>query len=133
MKTAFNIGHLPEHVNPELRVVVQEVLKLHVGRSNTVSRQELCHFVSLYPGVGGKNLDRRVRAAINEMRKDGEPICSTGGINGGYFIASSHEELDEYLEAELRSRAIDLLEQYHAMQDGARRYFADKDKQLALF
>ena len=130
----FNVGYQRLPPNLDLVGAIQFVLNNHQGRDNAITRQDLCKTLALTPGLGGgKNFDRVVRASINQMRKDGLPICSTGGKNGGYFMASSADELGEYLEAEVRSRAMDLLEQYRAMMDGARRYFPNESGQLALF
>jgi hypothetical protein len=77
--------------------------------------------------------DRPVRLAINQLRKDGHPICSTGGIGGGYYTAASWDELEEYLGAEVHSRALDLLEQEKAMRDGGQRLWGAPSQQFNLF
>lgn len=57
--------------------------------------------------------ERKVRMAIAEMRKDGEPICSDSG--GGYWWAESLEEV-EAVTAELEGRAKDLMETASVMR-----------------
>lgn len=60
--------------------------------------------------------ERKVRMAIAEMRKDGEPVCSDSG--GGYWWAESLEEV-EAVTAELEGRAKDLLETASVMRKRA--------------
>lgn len=60
--------------------------------------------------------ERKVRLAIAEMRKDGEPVCSDSG--GGYWWAESLEEV-EAVAAELEGRAKDLLETANVMRKRA--------------
>ena len=71
--------------------------------------------------------ERTLRAAINALRKQGEPICSTGGEGGGYYTATSRDELDEYITKELQSRINDYYEQIKAM-----RAHYPEDNQLKL-
>lgn len=98
-------------LDPGVKRAVLRVLSYHVGRQNAVSRTELvaetnrlvpCH-------------DRQVRLVVNELRKEGALICSTGGIDGGYWLAQDMEELRAYLDAEVWSRVGDLTQQAQAM------------------
>ena len=102
---------------------MMRILARHVGRQHVIPRTKLLdaiHF-SGYSSVD----DRSMRALINALRKSGEMICSSGGINGGYWLAASYAELDEYISHELEPRAKDLLEQMHALKTSARERWND--------
>ena len=75
-----------------------------------------------------------VRMTIQALRKDGHPICSTGGEDGGYWMAANWAELDEYLEREVRSRALDLLEQEKALKSAGEKLWGrySPGKQIGL-
>ena len=76
--------------------------------------------------MGFKTHERQVRAAINQLRKEGQPICSTGGEGGGYYLAAGADELDTFIARELHARAMDLLEQEQAMRAARIRIFGSK-------
>jgi hypothetical protein len=96
-----------------LERAVARVLLYHIGRERAISREGLVAALAM---SGFKVSEREARAAINELRKQGRPICSTGGEKGGYWWAANWEELNEYIERELHSRAMDLLEQERALR-----------------
>jgi hypothetical protein len=109
------------------------VLAAHVGRQNIISRKRLLDRLApdlLKQGVRPTRQDRSVRLAINQLRKKGYPICSTGGIKGGYFLAASRQELEDYLAIEIHARAMDLLEQERLMRSHGDRIWPT---QAALF
>ena len=95
---------------------ILRVLSYHVGRENAISRQDLLEAVASH---GFIVQDRQLRLAINEQKKQGVMICSTGGVNGGYWLAANWSELQEYIDRELHSRAMDLLEQEQALKAAA--------------
>ena len=116
METMFNRGFDLEayiqSMEPGLERAVLRVLQYHAGRGNAIGRGRLLADVQSYLS---KATDRGVRVVINQLRKDGFPICSTGGVDGGYWIAACPEELDEYLDRELKARVKDLQEQVNAL------------------
>lgn len=113
------IRELPEGIYRALL----DALANHVGREKSISRRELVMRLSplLREKYKPSRFDRSVRLAINQLRKQGYPICSTGGPNGGYFIAANREELEEYLQLEIHARAMDLLQQEQSMRAGSAR------------
>jgi hypothetical protein len=125
----FDIHLLNARLPAELDAAILKVLSSHVGRDAAVSRKDLVRELAVIGHVYAN--DRPVRAAINLLRKAGAPICSTGGREGGYFLASSWEELDEYLKREVHARAMDLLEQESAMRSQAVRQWGAV-RQLSL-
>lgn len=52
---------------------------------------------------------RYVRGRIRELRRRGALILSTGGVGGGYRRALDMGEVMEFIDAEFRSRALDML------------------------
>lgn len=99
--------------------IILSVLSAHVGRDNIISRRRLIVNLAhdlVVLGVRPSRQDRTVRLAINQLRKRGYPICSTGGIKGGYFLAATRQELEDYLAVEIHARAMDLLEQERLMR-----------------
>ena len=91
------------------------ILSYHVGEEKAIKKPEL---MSQLANSGFRlDDDRPVRALINHLRKGGHMICSKGGVSGGYWIAGKREEMEEFLERELHSRAMDLLEQERALRE----------------
>jgi len=94
---------------------ILRALSFSIGRDHSIPRASLLNNIR---AVGFKKLsDRQLRLQINQLRKDGHVICSIGGIDGGYYIAGSWDELNEYLQREVHSRAMDLLEQEKALRE----------------
>ena len=102
---------------PGIDTVVLRIIYLHIGRARAISRTDLVH--ATIRELGFKIHERQAREAINYLRKQGYAICSTGGEDGGYWMAANWDELLEYIEHELHSRAMDLLEQEKALKNRA--------------
>jgi predicted transcriptional regulator len=113
----FDLNSMLKTMEPSIERAVLRVLQPRVGRERAISRQSLLMSVHSYGFEVG---DRSVRAVINRLRKDGFLICSTGGKNGGYWLASDWRELNEFLEKEVKPRALDLLETESALKSAAR-------------
>lgn len=109
----FDLGMYVRGLPVGLERSVLRVLMYHVGDAQKVSRKKLLADVRLYEPEAS---DRGVRAMVNQLRKDGFPICSTGGAGGGYFLATCAEELDGYLEREVLARIADFQEQASALK-----------------
>lgn len=111
------IAAMIEALDPGLERAVLRTLEKRVGREMAISRQEL---VKTIVSLGCSASDRAIRAKINELRKQGVLICSAGGHDGGYWLAKDRQEVDAFLGAEIRSKAMDLLETANAMSEAAR-------------
>lgn len=122
--TSEFIDKLPSGVDRALL----RILYFHIGRDRAVSRLQL---LSSVRDLGFKIDDRHLRFQINQLRKSGILICSTGGKNGGYWIASSRDEIDDFLNQEIRARIADLSEQDRAMTTSAHKSFGVR--QFTLF
>jgi len=103
----------------KLNESVLHVLKQHEGSDKAISRDDL---ISLINGCYLPAGDRAIRQAINDLRHEGYPICSTGGTDGGYWWAKDNEELYEFLHREVEPRIADLSEQRKAMMLYAMRH-----------
>jgi hypothetical protein len=114
---SFNMGvdmaKMVDELPAGLDRAVLRVLSFHVGRDQAISRGDLVVAIAQH---GYFMHERAVRAAINLLRKQGQPICSTGGEDGGYWLAKDWDELDEFIVREFHSRAMDLLEQEGALR-----------------
>ncbi len=125
-KIAMNIGQeahrlasLMEDESQKLEKAVLLILSFHVGRSHAISGARLLFELQ---GRGFKiNETRYFREAINNLRKQGFPIGSTGGKSGGYWLCSGWQELNPMLQVQFHDFAMDLLEQESAMRQGAAR------------
>ena len=103
---------------------ILRILSFHEGSSNAISRFSLIMECASH---GFPESDRQIRACINMLRKAGHPICSTGGEGGGYYMATSRAELDDYIMREPQARINDFSEQIKAM-----RSHYPQDNQLQL-
>lgn len=108
-RTDEMISDLP----PGLDRAVLRVLSFHTGQALAISRGDLVGEVAR---LGFRVHERAIRLTINQLRKRGHLICSTGGSGGGYFLAANWDELQDYLDREVHSRAMDLLEQEKALR-----------------
>lgn len=109
---------------------ILRVLSARVGRDAAISRPNL---LASLKALGFDVHERQARACINLLRKDGHPICSTGGNDSGYWWAADWAELSEYLEREVVSRAMDLLEQERALKKAGERAWGPESRQGKLF
>jgi hypothetical protein len=101
------------------------ILSFHVGKGNTIHRADMVDeleklgFGTLLQRI---TFDRHVRAAIAELRKRGELVCSSSG-DGGYYLAQERAEYDEFSQVEYRAKIIDMSQTLLAMDQGAARRF----------
>lgn len=107
-----------------LRECVLYLLNFHQGRKQAISRSELLHQLADHGFAGVE--EREVRIIIHDLKQSGELIGSTGGIGGGYYIATGWDELEDYWEHEIDSRALDLLQQKKAQRHQAVIQFGPK-------
>jgi hypothetical protein len=112
-------------MEPGVVRAVLRVLSFHIGKEQTIRRDELAAQVRNM-GFGSllafTTLDRQVRLAIAELRKDGHLVCSSSG-DGGYYLARERAEYDEFAQVEYRSKIIDMNQTLQAMDQAAARRF----------
>ena len=117
-----SITEMVDGLEAGLDRAVLRVLSFRVGRGEAISRGDLVRMVGQH---GFSVHERALRLCIQMLRKSGQPICSTGGEDGGYWLAASWEELNEYLEREVHARAMDLLEQEKALRAAGERLWGE--------
>jgi hypothetical protein len=98
------------------------VLSYHHGREKAIGRSELVLALQMEAFNAG---ERQARQCIHDLRRKGYLICSAPGEDGGYYLAASLAEFEEFCQRELHPKAIDMLETESAMKDAARAQFGD--------
>ena len=94
--------------DPGLKDHILRVINKAIGRDNAIPRGQLLKIVGGFDY--SRHFERTVRAAILDLRRDGHLICSTGGRDGGYWLAKNWDELKEFVTREYHSRAVSMLE-----------------------
>jgi len=92
--------------------IVEVTLKYAVGIDKAVGRDRLLEISRGMPMLR-KVADRQVRAAIEELRERGMPICNMEG-GDGYFLAKSMIEYQQF-RAKYGSHALTLLKRIKSM------------------
>ena len=125
-----DVAEMIAALEPGLKRTVLRVLSYHIGRGQALGRKALVAEVRRMVPCH----DRQVRLVINELRKDEVLICSTGGIDGGYWLAQDDDEYQAYRASEVVARIVDMNEQLRAMDAAALRQFGPvpEGKQLNL-
>jgi len=103
-------GPLP----PDLNLAIMTVLSFHIGRLNPISRAQLC--VSLKDFKIG---DRHIRERIKQLRRSGHLIGSLAGENGGYYLITTPDDLQEFLTREYQAKIDDMRQTVEAMTKSA--------------
>jgi hypothetical protein len=102
---------------PGLDRAVLRVLNFHRGKAQAIGRFALLTEVKRMGFK--KTTERQLRETIKQLRRDGPLICSTPGKNGGYYMAATLKEFDEFDQSELSARIVDLSETRAAMRKSA--------------
>jgi hypothetical protein len=66
---------------------------------------------------------RQMREAIKALRRDGHLICSAPGTSGGYWMAASRQEFEDFGQQEFGAKIADMSETWKAMRQAADRQF----------
>lgn len=133
---SHNIGYeatdkLLAELPPGLEREVLTILAKCVGRDKALVKGGILYHVRKKHTLI-KTTERQIRLVVNKLRKSGVMICSTGGIDGGYWIAKDRQELEEFLDHEIRTRINDLREQELALLEAAAKEWG-KPYQPSLF
>jgi len=105
---------------PTLAQTLLEVLEGHKGRGAAIGRVAL---VAAITRQGFKMHERQVRECIKHLRRKGHLICAMPGAEGGYYLAQTNEEFQEFDRAEFGAKIADMNETRQAMLKAARQYF----------
>lgn len=96
---------------PDVNLAIMSVLSFHLSRDNPISPNDLC------TALRELDLDERgLRARIEALRRSGHLI---GSVDGGYYLITNQEELEEFLHREYQARIDDMLETMEAMTKAA--------------
>jgi hypothetical protein len=94
-----------------------------------IKRDELMNLLR----VSGVSItDRHMREVIKRLRRDGHLICSAAEEDGGYFMAATFAEFEEFDRLEFGAKIADMNETRNAMKRSAREVFGDA-VQVSLF
>lgn len=85
-----------------------------------ISRGEL---VSKVRRLGYDMPERTVRETVKQLRRKEYLICSVAGNNGGYYMASSLADYEEFDRLEYGAKIADMAETRAAMKRAAVRQF----------
>lgn len=126
MSNRSKYDELIQDMDQGLERATLRVLSFHVGADQMISRVDLVEAISRF-GFGRDlepvTFDRKCRIAISALRKAGHLICSSSGGVGGYYLASSREEYEDFAAAEYRSKIGDMAATLAAMDSAAARAF----------
>ena len=103
------------------------VLSFHVGRCNTISHGDLCAELN-HLQIG----DRQLREQIKHLRRSGHLIGSLSGENGGYYLITTPEELQEFLRTEFQAKIDDMRQTVEAMTRAASQRWGPDSIQLRM-
>jgi hypothetical protein len=94
-----------------------EVLARHVGKANAITMAELTGAVQRCQVTPSRRYDesRIVRSVVEQLRREGHPICHHNGKGGGYFLAGTEAELEDTARW-FRQRAMSAFRQEAALK-----------------
>lgn len=125
---AHRLGSLTQGEQDSIEKAVMRILSFHVGREKVISGNRMWEELK---AQGLKVSETKIfRDEINKLRKEGWPIGSTGGKNGGYWLCKDRIELRTVIDRQIKPFAKDLHEQERAMIRSANLFFGG---QLSVF
>jgi hypothetical protein len=101
---------------------------LRPGREHAISRYALLNRMQ---SAGFAISERELREDIKQLRRAGKLICSTPGEGGGYYLATSKQDGEEFLAWELIAKRDDLSITISAFQNALNREY-DKEQPSLL-
>lgn len=108
---------------------ILRVLSYHRGREQAIGRSDLVRQVAQ---LGCAATERQVREEIKQLRRDGYLICSAAGEDGGYYMAETLAEFEEFAQVEFIGKIADMSETLSRMRESANKNFGS-GVQPALF
>jgi hypothetical protein len=111
-----------KNMEPGLERAILRALEKHIGAGKAIKKQALLRSV----GMLGYHPDERVlRAAIQTLRDEGHLICSLASVDGGYYMAETAQEVDEFFAREFRSKIASMSHTMAEMEKTARERFGE--------
>lgn len=118
---AHRLGSLTKDEQDSLEKAVMRILSLHVGQENIISG---ARFLGELQAQGFHLSETRpYRDVINQKRKEGWLIGSTGGKNGGYWLCKDRIEYNQFVKVQIVGFYQDLINQKRAMTRAANLFF----------
>lgn len=114
--------------DPGLKRDLIKIFSKAIGKHNAIPRPELLKLLGKWYTKG--DYERKVRAAIVDLRNEGHLICSTGGTSGGYWLAENWAEVTEFTSREYHSRAMSMLETEKNMKRAAQEKWGPEQPRL---
>ena len=114
-------GPLP----PDLGLAIMTVLSFHISRRNPISRTQLCASLKDF-----RISDRHIREQIKQLRRSGHLIGSMAGENGGYYLITTPDDLQEFLSREYQAKINDMRQTVEAMTKTASQRWGPDSIQL---
>ena len=114
-------GPLP----PDLNLAIMTVLSFHTSRQNPISREQLRACLKDF-----KISDGRMRERIKQLRRSGHLIGSLAGENGSYYLITTADELQEFLNREYLAEIEDMQQTVQAMTKSASQRWGPDSIQL---
>jgi biotin operon repressor len=112
---------------PDIGLSIMIVLSFHVGRHNNISRANLCAELNHL-----KISDRQLREQIKQLRRSGHLIGSLSGENGGYYLITTPNDLQEFLKREYQAKINDMRQTVDAMTKSASQRWGPDSIQLRM-
>lgn len=106
----------------DLDRAIIRVLGFHEGVDRAIGRKALVEEVS---SMGFQVHERQVRETIKHLRRNGWMICAIAGTDGGYYLASSRVEYEDFRQREFIAKIADMAETVKAMDKAASGRFGD--------
>ena len=121
-RLAYNIP-LP----PDLNLAIMVMLSFHLGSRNAISRTRLRGSLREFNINEGQ-----LRERIKHLRRSGHLIGSLAGENGGYYLITTADELEEFLNREYQAKINDMQQIVEAMTKAASQRWGSDSIQLKL-
>jgi hypothetical protein len=112
---------------PDLGLAIMSVLSFHISRRNPISQAQL--YASL---KDFKISDGHMREQIKQLRRSGHLIGSLPGENGGYYLITTADDLEEFLNREYEEKINDMRQTVEAMKKTASQRWGPDSIQLKL-
>lgn len=98
--TAENVSNYQEMLGEQrIDQAILSILSVHRGHEQRISREQLLRCLAEWFRIELR--DRHMRSHIEDLRRNSQAgawICSS--LDGGYFMATSLDELQTYLDSE---------------------------------
>ncbi len=115
--------------NGELTERVLTFIRLYPSPEKRATKRMIAAYLGLpYSNSHNNLVDRKIRNAVTELRKMGEPVCSDSGRAGYWY---SYADLDIII-ADLKSRGREMFDTASVLERARRQHETRNVRQLEL-